>query len=283
MLNEFTIGSRTAESEMDAMVPLSMSAEGIGAALYLLSFLAGSVAGGITGLLLVTLGAAALMTHLGHPQRSWRVITEAGHAWISRGAVFTAGLVVLGTLALVIDGDGAGTMLLRVAALLCTFVVVLYTGMLFSSIVAVPFWNTPLLPILFVMHSLTSAALVLTMLMALAGDGVAELPRQSGTVIALLACTLALTWMLPSSAPRAEAAQESARLLTEGRLRPLFRQGAVIAGLAAPLVLAILAYLERDSGWMSGLLLVTAVALRLVGDVSFRTALLRAGVYTPIV
>jgi len=283
MLNEFSIGLRTADTEMDTMVPLSMSAEGVGAALYFLAFLAGSLAGGITGLLLVALGAAALFSHLGHPQRSWRVITAANHAWISRGAMFTAGLIVLGGASLLLHGDGAFVLLLRAAALVCTFVVILYTGLLFSSINAVPFWTTPLLPVLFVLHSLTSAALLLTALLSLSGHGLAALPRECGAVLALLGCTLALTWMLPAAASRAEASQESASLLTDGKLRPLFHQGALIAGLAVPLALVLLAYVERTSGWMSGLLLMTAVVLRLAGDVSFRFALLRAGVYTPLI
>jgi hypothetical protein len=47
--------------------------------------------------------------------------------------------------------------------------------------------------------------------------------------------------------------------------------------------LVLLAYVLRGSPVVSGLLLVTAVPLRLAGDVSVRYALLRAGVYTPVI
>ncbi|MFI5394618.1 MAG: DmsC/YnfH family molybdoenzyme membrane anchor subunit [Candidatus Binatia bacterium] len=283
MLNEFTVGLRTTEREMDTMVPLSMSAEGVGAATYLIAFLAGSTAGGMTGLVLVLIGAAALFAHLGHPLRFWRVINEAGRAWMSRGAVFTAGLIILGPPALLLRGEGPELLALQVLALICTFVVVLYTGILFSSITAVPFWNTSLLPILFLLHSLTSAGLLLTALLSLAGGGVVAHPRECGVVLALLSATLALTWMFTASTSRCEAAQESVRLLTTGRLKPFFQGGALLAGLGLPLLLVMLAYVVRSSAVVSGLMLVTAVPLRLAGDVSLRYALLRAGVYTPVI
>ena len=202
---------------------------------------------------------------------------------MSRGALFTAGLVILGTAALLFRGEGLGALTVQVLALMCTFVVVLYAGILFSSINVVPFWNTALLPILFLLHSLTSAGLLLTALLSLAGGGVVAHPRECGVVLALLSSTLVLTWMFTGSASRSEAAQESVRLLTAGRLKPFFQGGALLAGLGAPLLLLLLAYVLRTSPILSGLLLVTAVPLRLAGDVSVRYALLRAGVYTPVI
>jgi formate-dependent nitrite reductase membrane component NrfD len=239
--------------------------------------------GGAAGLVLVLIGAAALFAHLGHPLRAWRVITEAGRAWMSRGALFTAGLVIFGTLALLFRGEGLELLILQALALICTFVVVLYTGILFSSINAVPFWNTSLLPILFLLHSLTSAGLLMTALLSLAGGGVVAHQRECGAVLALLASTLVLTQVFARSSSRSEAAQESVRLLTTGRLKPIFQRGALLAGLGLPLLLVMLAYVFRSSGVVSGLFLVIAVPLRLAGDVSVRYALLRAGVYNPVI
>ncbi len=283
MLNEFTVGLRTTERDLDSMVPFSMAAEGVGAAMYLFAFFAGSRAGGATGLALVLLGAAALFAHLGRPLRFWRVIAEAGRAWMSRGAVFTAGLIVSGAAALLFQGEGLALLIVQALALACTFFVVLYTGILFSSINAVPLWNNALLPILFLMHSFTSAALLLTTMLSLSGGGLVAHAPECGAVIALASATLALTWMFTGSAPGTEAAQESIRLLTAGRLKPLFQGGALLGGLAAPLLLAVLAYAFRGSPAVSGLLLAAAVLLRLAGDVSLRYALLRAGVYNPLI
>ncbi len=283
MLNEFSVGFRTAERDIDKMVPLSMSAEGVGAATYLIAFLAGSRAAGAFGLALVLLGATALFAHLGHPLRSWRVVAAAGRAWMSRGAVFTAGLILCGVPALLFHGDNLHLLLLHTVALSCTVVVVLYAGLLFASISAVPFWNSSLFPILLVLHSLSSAGLLIIAVLSLGSGGLAPHLRECGVVLALLASTLALTWTFTDSAPRSEAAQESVRLLTAGRLKPLFQQGALLAGLIAPLLLVLLAYLLGGSPILSGLLLVIALLLRLAGDVSLRYALLRAGVYAPVI
>ncbi len=283
MLNEFTVGWRTTERDIDTLVPLSMSAEGVGAATYLFAFLAGSRAGGVAGLLLVLGGAAALFAHLGRPWRFWRVVTEAGRAWMSRGALFTAGLVILGIPGLLLRGNGLHLVIVQALALACTVVVVLYAGILFSSISAVPFWTTPLLPIVFVLHSFTSAGLLVTAALALSGDGIAAYARECGATLALFGATLAMHWMLTRSAPRSEAAQESVRLLTAGQLRPLFHGGALLAGLALPLALMMAAYVARTSPALSDSLLLAAGPLRLVGDVSLRYALLRAGVYNPVI
>lgn len=283
MLNEFTVGFRTAERDMDSMVPLSMSAEGVGAATYLIAFLAGSRAAGAAGLVLVLLGATALFAHLGHPLRFWRVIAGAGRTWMSRGAVFTAGLIVFGIPALLFPGENLELVILQALALICTFVVILYAGLLFASISAVPFWNSSLLPILLLLHSLSSAGLLITTVLSLGGGGLLPHARECGAVLALLASTLALTWMFTESAPHSEAAQESVRLLTVGRLKSLFQRGALLGGLVVPLLLVLLAYLFRGSPIFSGLLLVIALVLRLGGDVSLRTALLRAGVYAPVI
>lgn len=283
MLNEFTVGLRTTERDLDSMVPFSMSAEGVGAAMYLIAFLAGSRAGGVAGLALVLIGAAALFAHLGRPLRFWRVIAEAGRAWMSRGALFTAGLIVSGAAALLFPGEGLALLIVQALALACTFFVALYTGILFSSINAVPLWNNALLPILFLMHSFTSAALLLTTMLSLSGGGLVAHAPECGAVIALASATLALTWMFTGSAPGTEAAQESVRLLTAGRLKPLFQGGALLAGLAAPLLLVMLAYAFRGSPAVSALFLVAALVLRLAGDVSLRYALLRGGVYNPLI
>ena len=156
MLNEFTVDFRTTEEELDFMVALSMSTEGVGAALYVIAFLLGSTAAAFVGLGLVCVGATALFTHLGHPLRFWRVISKTHVTWISRGAIFTGGLIGFGVLSLLLPQANVLGMLSQTVSLMCALVVMLYTGFLFSSMNAIPFWNTSLLPILWRMHLIQS-------------------------------------------------------------------------------------------------------------------------------
>jgi formate-dependent nitrite reductase membrane component NrfD len=284
MLNEFTVDFRTTEEELDFMVALSMSTEGVGAALFLISFLAGSLGVALVGLALVCVGATALFTHLGHPLRFWRVISKTHATWISRGALFTGGLIGFGVLTLILPEGNALGMLCQIFSLLCALVVMLYTGFLFSSMHAIPFWNTPLLPMLFLAHSVASAGVVLLGLLPLSGQKLADCPRDVSAVLALLFFSLLLSWLYTKSAAPSEAARESVRLLTEGGLRSLFLLGGGAVGLAAPIVLVVLAYsISADMGVLSGLFVFVALLLRIAGDISFRRALLRAGVYAPVI
>jgi formate-dependent nitrite reductase membrane component NrfD len=284
MLNEFTVDFRTTEEELDIMVALSMSTEGVGAALFLISLLSGWVGTASVGLGLVCVGATTLFTHLGHPLRFWRVISKTHVTWISRGAIFTGGLIGLGFLSLILPDGNALGMLCQMFALMCALVVMLYTGFLFSSMHAIPFWNTSLLPILFLLHSMASAGVVRLGLLPLSGHRLADSPREVSAVLAALLFSLALSWVFTKSAPASEAARESVRLLTEGKLKSLFLAGGGIVGLAAPIVLVMLAYsISMDMGVVSGLFVFFALVLRLAGDMAFRNAVLRAGVYAPVI
>lgn len=284
MLNEFTVDFRTTEEELDFMVALSMSTEGVGAAVFVLSLLAGSMGAAFVGLGLVCVGATALFTHLGHPLRFWRVISKTHVTWISRGAIFTGGLIGFGGLSLILPETNALGMLCQMISLMCALVVMLYTGFLFSSMNAIPFWNTSLLPILFLAHSIASAGVVLLGLLTLSGQRLADSPREVSAVLAMLLFSLVLSWVYTKSAPPSEAAQESVRLLTQDKLKSLFFVGGGIVGLVVPIVLVILAYsISLDMGVVSGLFVLVALVLRIAGDISFRSAVLRAGVYAPVI
>ncbi len=284
MLNEFTVDFRTTEEELDFMVALSMSTEGVGAALFVISLLSGLMGAAFVGLGLVCVGATALFTHLGHPLRFWRVISKTHVTWISRGAIFTGGLIGFGVLSLVLPQANALGMLCQMISLMCALVVMLYTGFLFSSMNSIPFWNTSLMPTLFLVHSMASAGVVLLGFLPLAGQKLGDCPLEVSAVLALLLFSLVLTWVYTRSVPASDAAQESVRLLTQGRLKPLFLVGGGIIGLAAPIVLVMLAYsISLDMGVLSGLLVFVALVFRMGGDMAFRKAMLRAGVYAPVI
>ena len=121
-------------------------------------------------------------------------------------------------------------------------------------------------------------------LMPLAGEKLGNAPREVSAVLALLLFSLVLSWVYTRSIPASEAAQESVRLLTQGKLKSLFLVGGGVVGLAAPIVLVILAYsISLGMGVLSGLLVFSALILRMAGDMAFRNAVLRAGVYAPVI
>ena len=73
--------------------------------------------------------------------------------------------------------------------------------------------------------------------------------------------------------------RESLRMLTKGDLRGLFMGGAVLAGMVIPIPLIIAAFfIFGRSGVAAIALMAAATLVRLAGDVSYRYAVLQAGV-----
>ncbi len=149
---------------------------------------------------------------------------------------------------------------------------------------AVPFWNSALLPLLFFFHSLASGAGLALCSLPMTGESLATYPRAVAAVLALMFFCLALTVIYSRPHLPSAAVKESVRLLTQGKLRSLFRDASLLLGLLVPVALIALCYLVWPGAVvLSTLTLLTMVVLRLGGDISFRYAVLRAGVYEPVV
>jgi polysulfide reductase chain C len=133
----------------------------------------------------------------------------------------------------------------------------LYTGVLLAVVRAVPLWNTPLLPALFLVSAL-STGMALTFDLS-ATIAVPEIHRRYGIMpllhmflIGLEAALLALLLILALD-QGGEAAQ-SARLILAGRRSVVFWVLVVGLGLAYPFVVHAYAYGRRSHGYVSGIL-----------------------------
>lgn len=127
--------------------------------------------------------------------------------------------------------------------------VAVYTGMLLMAPASVPFWNTPLLPLLFTVSAFdTGVALVEVMAAAaarkdpLAADAKRFLERCVVVLVLVEMVVLAAflgTALAGGSGAAAETASASAAMLVEGPLAGWFWVLLVAAGLALPLAVAI--------------------------------------------
>lgn len=110
---------------------------------------------------LAVAGLVASSFHLGNPQRALLAFTQWRTSWLSREAwAAVATLVVLAPMAL---SDWLGLGLPRIigvaGAVLCG-VTVLCTAMIYAQIRAVPRWNHPVTPALFLAFAVTGAAIL---------------------------------------------------------------------------------------------------------------------------
>jgi len=179
------------------------------------------------------------------------------------------------------EGTATGDVL-RALILAVAIVYIVLSAMILSSWNAIPFWNTPMVPALFVGFSLLGGVTTLPMLTwALEGQAAMEtlatdLAPVAGALLIANAGLLLLHVQGMSTATR--PARVSVRMLLHGAVRGRFLGGVVVLGLAVPALLVSL----QLAGSMTGLEAPTALALAVavqVGGYLLRDAILRVGVY----
>jgi formate-dependent nitrite reductase membrane component NrfD len=172
----------------------------------------------------------------------------------------------------VVDSGWFG-MLLVVVGLL----VAVYSGFLIAATHGIPFWNTPLLPVLWLVSS-TIGAIALTELMIHRDDIIRFTVRASAAaeVVELVAVFALVNLAIYSGTT---AARTSGWALVYGPLAPAFWGGVVVMGSLIPLAIGLV-------NWRLGISkpLVTAGAIMaLIGALMLRIVVLQAGVFEPVV
>lgn len=276
---------------------------GAGAGAYLIGVLAGwwggkartlAPVGIYSGPVLVGLGALLLLVDLGQPAQFWRAFARPTGSVMSAGVVLVTLFILLGLVHMVLAwrDRGKGLPLGWLAGVngVVALGVISYPGLLLGMLKPVPFWNSPMVVVLFLLSALLTG-LAVVMLGGLlqrwlpyrlgADDEVkaavaATIPWVAGLVVAEL---LGLFYALFVTSGSGVTAAESARFVVSGGYALPFWLGLVAVGLVAPLVLGLLA-VRREGGAFS---LGTAAAIcLLVGGVMLRYTVLAAGANLPI-
>jgi formate-dependent nitrite reductase membrane component NrfD len=270
-----------AQQEWSWLLAIWLFLGGTGSGLFLLYMIFGlPVFFGALALGCILCGGVVLLLELGTPLRAWRTIFRAGTSWLSRGVIFV--VLFIGTCALSIgpklgifawpaglDGGTVEQVLGWIAAL-CAVMITLYPAFFFlSTSQAIPFWNTPFLPLLFVGYGVLGGEGAVLLVSSYLGS----VPAQMGPlgIILIVLNALLLAGYLLAVDRSSDAVKESIRMLNRAPLSFVFWVGAVVIGLVLPL-LAILFVPAAVPA---------AGACILVGGLLLRYSLLKAGVYVP--
>ena len=140
---------------------------------------------------LSVVGLISSTLHLGHPERALKAFSQWRSSWLSReGVVSVAALLVMAPFAFwrvfLVPGGLEGLEWLRwlgVAGAALSLLTVVCTSMIYAQLKTVPRWNMALVPVLFVLFSITGGALVTAPLAQ----------TVLGTVVMLLVLTV-LQW-----------------------------------------------------------------------------------------
>ncbi len=197
------------------------------------------------GPLLVGPATLFLIADLGRPAGFLRASRRPVSSWISRGVVilsaFLIASIVHAGLAVWPLGAPAQQARLAVAVVggLLALLTMLYTGLLLGAIRPIPFWSTPILPVLFLVSSLSTGVMAVDLVstaMSAAGatpaSGILGTLRSLDLVLLALEATVLALYLAVTRATI--AARASTALLITGALAPRFWAGVVLSGIALP-------------------------------------------------
>jgi formate-dependent nitrite reductase membrane component NrfD len=159
-----------------------------------------------------------------------------------------------------------------------------YCGFAMSYCKSVPFWNTGLLPIVFLFMGVADG-LALAMAVGIVAIGSPELQEtiissaESATRIMLILNSLLIVAYLVNANYQSETAELSVKELVRGHVAWVFWLGIVVLGILVPFVISVASYF---TGPASLGLLVFAICCHTIGAFSLKYGVLKVGIYRPL-
>jgi len=125
---------------------------------------------------LITFGLLASTFHLGHPERSWRALTQWRSSWLSREGVIAvltyipAGLFAIGWV--FFEQTSGIWMVMGVLAAIGAAITVYCTSMIYASLKAIPAWTQDFVSPIYLVLGLATGGLILDVLLHFYGQSI---------------------------------------------------------------------------------------------------------------
>ncbi len=253
----------------------------VGAGLFFVSMLLGSIPGMIVGLIPVATGKPYFhLAHMGVPTRSWRAMLRPDRSWISRGLLGLGAFIGFGVLLVLclLFGDKFGVgpdstlvLVLKFLAGAFCLVTMTYQGIAMSHSSAIAIWNSAILPLASFLYSLLTGVSVLRLLLSSA-EAAALVNAQ---LLLLLAVGIMHLMFLHAAWHGTPGARTSAELLLQTFYAKWFWGLTVLAGILVPAAILLAAPEPM-------LLNLVACLGILAGFMAWRILIFKIGVYEPI-
>lgn len=239
---------------------------------------------------LVAIGSLLLLLDLGDPLQAYLAILRPQSSMISVGILIITVFIILGAIHIATylfkQVKLSAKALAWLGGVNAVFALgtAIYTGILLGVVKAVPFWNTPILPLLFLVSALsTGMGAILVILgaqrfIAPPSKEEAEQVIASGHLLSradiplVVVELLVLFFLLFVMSGSTSVAAQSARYLVAGGFAAAFWVGLVVVGLVVPIVLEVWALRGKGTSIaaLAGLCL-------MIGGIILRYAVLSAG------
>ncbi|MBI1736485.1 MAG: polysulfide reductase NrfD [Candidatus Rokubacteria bacterium] len=249
---------------------------GVAAGTWLFSLWLGVGAGLTLAVVAMAMSGVAHLFFLGHPERFWRMV-RARRSWIARGFLGMT-LFMAGAVPALVLRPGA----LRSAALALAIagaaIVIVYKGNVYAASKGIPFWNSPVLPVLYATYAIRGGLAVLLVILPFSAGSAETRWMELLELWVAVSAAVMLGFYLGVMRNTSVAARRSVGELTGGRAALAFYLGTVGAGLVVPILVGIAGL----AGPTPGLVLACTGAFSLAGDFFAKYAIARAGIYVPM-
>jgi len=254
----------------------------LGGGLYVVSLYFNSLEGMfISWLVVVTLKCGFHFAHLGRPFRVWRLALKPRTSWLARGFIFLALFIGFGAVQLAISLWLPGTaweVVFKVATGIMAILVAAYTGFVMNYVNGIPFWNSAVLPLLFVSFGVLGGLAVITVI-AVLGAHVDIRAVVAGIRLLLVVNALLMVTYLWSATYMGPTGKRSVEELVRGYLAPVLWGGVVLCGIVIPF--GIVSFYHFVGVATVPLLIVVACVM--IGVFSLNYCLLKGALYRPLI
>ncbi|MFC1941689.1 NrfD/PsrC family molybdoenzyme membrane anchor subunit [Chloroflexota bacterium] len=258
----------------------------IGAGLFIVSLIYNNLYGMLIGwLIIVFLKLLPHLIYLGKPLRFWLMLPPFSNAWktswVSRGIIFTTLFCGFAFMLFLLTYFYPGTgwvIALKFLSGIMAFLTGIYSGFALSYCRSVPFWNSALLPLLFLFTGIADGFAFIVAI-SLFDTQVNAMTAEVGSQITLIVNIIIIVSYLWNATCASKTAKNSAMLLLRGSLALHFWVGVIVCGIVIPLAVSIYNLLN---GEIAIPLLIIGVAFHTIGTFSLKYCLLKAGLHNPL-
>jgi sulfite dehydrogenase (quinone) subunit SoeC len=257
---------------------------GLGGGLYLVSLFFNDLTGLFIGWFIVAvLKGSFHFIYLGKPSRFWRLVTHPQTSWLSRGLLFVAGFAGFGIIQIALSyflpDQTVAILALKVVAGIFALCVATYTGFVLNNVKGVPFWDLPVLPLLFVACGILGG-FGMTVAIGVFDSNVNMAAAEMGSRIMLIINVLLIVAYLLIASRKEVVGKQSVLYQIRGSISPVFWTCVVALGIVIP---ALIAIYSLFSGEATPAVLIFGTVCEIIGGAMLRYCVLKSGMYNPVI
>jgi formate-dependent nitrite reductase membrane component NrfD len=261
------------------LIAIAFFCGGVAGGLYLISLYFDNLWGMFIGWLFALGMGLFDIAHLGQKKIVWRMALRPGSSWISRGFLLVILFIGSAAVQMALTLWAPGTTpesVFKIITGIAALGVATYSGFVLSYVNCIKIWNSTIMPVLFIIAGFAGGSAILLVISSVS-DSIHFGTVKAFAIAILLVYTVIIALHLWISSYNGPTSRNSVKVIIQNSLSAIFWTIVVFIGIVLPLTIISLA----DAG--STFLLVMNAVFVLSGNLTLRYAILRAGMYRPLI